>query len=155
MSICDTKIRHIAYGHFLPGLAIMPVSGADEQHAFLRREKMKKLTVIIMVLGLAACAEATIGLPPAVSLSNPLNDSTTPDNVPSTAFSGIVIGIQSDDGSVCIVYLEPINGGGQWAVPARGDIFGLLPDAITIASLGLAGLLLRRRSSRLLPIYRE
>ena len=125
----------------------MPVSGADEQHAFLRREKMKKLTMIIMVLGLAAGAQAGMGLP--------LNDNLTALNVPVPASSGLVIDIQSDDGSVCIVYLEPINGGGQWAVPARGDIIGLLPDAITIASLGLAGLLLRRRSSRRIPIYRE
>jgi hypothetical protein len=139
----------------------MPVSGADEWHAFLRREKMKKLTMIIMVLGLAAgalvSAEASTGtscnlesraVAGQAGMGLPLNDNPTIDNVPLTASSAIVIGIQSDDGSVCIVYLEPINGGGQWAVPARGDIIGLLPDAITIASLGLAGLLLRRRSYR-------
>jgi len=118
---------------------------------------MKKLTVLIMVLGLATGAQGAISLP--------LNDNNLAAlNVPVTEPSGIMIGIQSDDGSVCIVYLEPINGGGQWAVPARGDIIGLLPDAITIASLGLAGLLLRRRSYRpaspakrgeRIPIYRE
>jgi len=140
---------------------------------------MKKLTMIIMVLGLlaslrgrsgAACGElaesagALVSAQPSIGLGAvagqagmglPLNDNPTIDNVPLTASSAIVIGIQSDDGSVCIVYLEPINGGGQWAVPARGDIIGLLPDAITIASLGLAGLLLRRRSYRRIPIYRE
>ena len=100
---------------------------------------MKKLTVLTMVLGLAACAQAGIGLP--------LNDNLPALNVPVPASSGIAIDIQSDDGSVCVVYLELINGGGQWAVPARGDIVGLLPDKITIASLGLAGLLLRRRKN--------
>jgi hypothetical protein len=101
---------------------------------------MKKLTVLIMILGLTAGAQAGIGLP--------FNDNPATDNVLLTASSGIVIGIQSDDGLVCIVYLEPTDGVGQRAVPVRGDTIDLFPDVMTIASLGFVGLLLRRRSSR-------
>jgi hypothetical protein len=108
---------------------------------------MKKLTVLIMILGLTVCSELVESAGAQSGTGLPFNDNPATDNVFLTASSGIVIGIQSDDGLVCIVYLEPTDGGGQRAVPARGDTIDLFPDVMTIASLGFAGLLLRRRKN--------
>ena len=106
---------------------------------------MKKLTALIMILGLTACGELVESALAKAGTGLPLNNNPTSDNMPLTASSVVSIGIQSDDGSVCIVYLEPTDGGGQRAVPAQSDTIHLFPDVMTIASLGLVGLLLRRR----------
>jgi hypothetical protein len=108
---------------------------------------MKKLTVLIMILGLTAWGELVESAGAQAGTGLQFNDNPATDNVFLTASSGIVIGIQSDDGLVCIVYLEPTDGVGQRVVPARGDIINLFPDVMTIASLGLVGLLLRRRKN--------
>ena len=59
----------------------------------------------------------------------------------------IAIGIQSDDGSVRIVYLEITDAGraGPAAASAGADIIQQFPDMTTLALLGLGGLLYRRR----------
>ena len=97
---------------------------------------MKKLTVLIMVLGLASGVQTETWL---LRYDNP-----APDNISFMASSAIAISIQYDD-SVCIVYLEPTEGSRQWIAPVKGDTFSLFPDVTTIASLGFVGLLLRRR----------
>ena len=54
--------------------------------------------MLIMVLGLTVLAANRTGLS--------FNNSSAADNVPVMTSPDIVLGIQSDDGSVCIVYLE-------------------------------------------------
>jgi hypothetical protein len=105
----------------------------------LRREKMKKAMMLIMVLGLPVLA--------ANETAFSFNNSFAADNVPVTTSPDIAIGIQSDDGSVCIVYLEIADAGrpGPAAASAGVDIIRQLPDMTTLALLGLGGLLYRRR----------
>jgi hypothetical protein len=103
---------------------------------------MKKLLVPIMVLGLAAFSGAAFA---QAAISPRLNGNSTPDNVSLAASSDITIAIQSEDGLVYIVYLELTDVGCQRAAPALGDIIGMLPNTMTVASLGLAGFFYRRR----------
>ena len=100
---------------------------------------MKKLMMFIMVLGLTVLAANGTGLS--------FNNSSATDNVPVTTSHDIVLGIQSDDGSVCTVYLEITDAGqpGLTGAFAHADIIHQLPDATTLALLGLGGLLYRRR----------
>jgi hypothetical protein len=105
----------------------------------LRREKMKKLVMLIMVLGLTVHAANGAG--------SSFNNSSAAGNVPVTTSPNIAIGIQSEDGSVCVVYLEIANAGrpGPAVAYAGADIIQQLPDMTTLALLGLGGLLYRRR----------
>jgi hypothetical protein len=99
---------------------------------------MKKLMMLI-VLGLTVLAANRTGL----SFSN----SSAADNVPVMKSPDIAIGIQSEDGSVCIVYLEITDAcrPGPAAASAGADIIQQLPDMTTLALLGLGGMLYRRR----------
>ena len=100
---------------------------------------MKKPMMLIMVLGLTVLAANGTGL----SFKN----SSVADNVPVMTSPDIAIGIQSDDGSVRIVYLEITDAGrpGPAAAWAGADIIHQLPDMTTLALLGLGGLIYRRR----------
>jgi hypothetical protein len=122
---------------FYPSMAKIQVSG--KKALALRREKMKKSMIFIMVLGLTVLAVNGTGLS--------FNNSSAADNVPAMTSPDIVIGIQSDDGSVCIVYLEITDAGrpGPAAASAGADIIHQLPDMTTLALLGLGGLLYHRR----------
>jgi hypothetical protein len=105
----------------------------------LRREKMKKLMMYIMVLGLTVLAANGTGLS--------FNNSSAACNVSAMTSPDIAIGIQSGDGSVCIVYLETADAGraGPVAASAGADIIRQLPDMTTLVLLGFGGLLYRRR----------
>jgi hypothetical protein len=100
---------------------------------------MKKLMMLIMVIGLAVFGANGTGFS--------FDNSDAADNVPVMTFPDVVTGLQSDDGSVCIVYLEIIDAGrpGPAAASAQADIIHQLPDVTTLALLGLGGLLYRRR----------
>ncbi|MGA2678037.1 MAG: hypothetical protein ABSF37_01910 [Sedimentisphaerales bacterium] len=100
---------------------------------------MKKLMMLIMVLGLTVLAANETELS--------FNNSSAADNVPVMTSPDIAIGIQPNDGSVCIVYLEITDAGrpGPAAASAGADIIQQLPDMTTLALLGLGGLLYRRR----------
>jgi hypothetical protein len=100
---------------------------------------MKKVMMFIMVLGLTVLAANGTGLS--------FNNSFASDNVPVMTSPDIVLGIQSEDGSVCIVYLEITDAGrtGPAAASAGADIIRQLPDITTLALLGLGGLLYRHR----------
>jgi hypothetical protein len=105
----------------------------------LRREKMKKLMMLIMVFGLTVLAANRTGFS--------FNNNSAADNVSAITSPNIAIGIQSGDGSVCIVYLEITDAGmsGPAAAWAGADIINQLPDMTTLALLGFGGLLYRRR----------
>jgi hypothetical protein len=94
-----------------------------------------------MVLGIAAGAQAGTGLP--------LCDNPATNNALLMVSSVTVVGTQSDDDLVCVVYLEPTDVGQARPVGtlAKGDTIRLLPDAMTLVSLGLVGLFYRRRSA--------
>jgi hypothetical protein len=100
---------------------------------------MKKLMMLIMVLGLTILAVNGTGFS--------FDNSAAADNVPIMMSPDIVLGIQSDDVSVCIVYLEitDVARPGPAAASAQADIIHQLPDAATLVLLGLGGLLYRRR----------
>ncbi|MFA5252332.1 MAG: hypothetical protein WC454_07095 [Phycisphaerae bacterium] len=100
---------------------------------------MKKLMMLIMVLGLTVLAANGTGLS--------FNNSSAADNVPVVTSPDVVLGVQSDDGSVYIVYLEITDTGRPVpaAASAQADIIGQLPDATTLVLLGLGGLLYRSR----------
>jgi hypothetical protein len=100
---------------------------------------MKKLMMLIMVLGLTVLAANGTGLP--------YNTSSAADSVPVITSQDVVPGVQSDDGSVCIVYVEITNTGRPEpaAASAGANIIQQLPDMTTLALLGLGGLLYRRR----------
>ena len=100
---------------------------------------MKKLMMLIMVIGSAVFGANGTGFS--------FDNSNTADNVPVIAFPDVVTGLQSDDGSVCIVYLEIIDMGRPipTVTPAQADIIQQLPDITTLALLGLGGLLYHRR----------
>ena len=100
---------------------------------------MKKLMMLIMVLGLTVLAANGTGLS--------FNNSSAADNVPVMTFPDVVTGLKSDDGSVCIVYLEIIDMGRPIpaAATAQADLIQQLPDITTLALLGLGGLLYHRR----------
>ncbi len=95
--------------------------------------------MLIMVLGLTVLAANEAGLS--------FNNSSAADNVPVMTSPDIAVSIQSDDGSVCIVYLEISDAGrpGPATASAGADIIHQLPDMTTLALLGLGGLLYRRR----------
>jgi hypothetical protein len=110
---------------------------------------MRKALMLIMVLGLTVTAKA------GIQFSG--NDSPVAENVLVTEASIIVIDIRTDDGLVYIVSGEPTEGGQQWVTrpavmnttSARGGFVEstrLFPDPMTIALLGLAGLLYRRQA---------
>jgi hypothetical protein len=100
---------------------------------------MKKLMMLILVLGLVTLAANRTGFS--------FDNSATADNIPAVTSPDVVIGIQSDDGSVCVVYLKITDSGRQCpaATSAQADIIHQFPDATTLALLGLGGLLYRRR----------
>jgi hypothetical protein len=100
---------------------------------------MKKLMMLIMVIGLAVLAANGTGFS--------FDNSAAADNITMAASPDVVSGGQSDDSSVCIVYLEITDVGRpeSAAAPAQADIIHQLPDAMTLALLGLGGLLYRRR----------
>ena len=110
---------------------------------------MKKALMTILVLGLTAAAsgEMLFGR----------NDSPATENVLVTEASVIVIDIRTDEGLVYIVTGEPTDRGQQLvASPAVMNTAStpggfiestrLLPEPMTIALLGLAGLLYRRQA---------
>ena len=77
--------------------------------------------------------------------------SAAADNVPVMTPLDAVPGVQSDDGLVCIVYLEitDVSQSGPAAVSAaQADIIHQLPDTTTLVLLGLGGLLYRRRKEQ-------
>jgi len=100
---------------------------------------MKKLMMLIMVLGLAVL--------PAERTGFSFDNSAAADNTPAVTSPDVVLGIQSDDGSVCVVYLkitdavrpEPV------AASAQLGIIHQLPDMTTLVLLGFGGLLYHRR----------
>ena len=100
---------------------------------------MKKLMILIMVLGLTVLAANETVLS--------FNNSSAAYNVPVMTSPDIAIGIQPDNGPVCIVYLEITDADrpGPAAASAGADIIQQLPDTTTLALLGLGGLLYRRR----------
>ena len=100
---------------------------------------MKKLMMLIMVLGLSVFGANGTGLS--------FNNSSAADNVPVIASQDIVLGIQSVDGSVCTVYLEIADVGRPRLTGAsvQADIIHQLPDATTLVLLGVGGLFYRRR----------
>ncbi len=95
--------------------------------------------MFIMVLGLPVLAVNWTGFS--------FNNSSAANNVSVTASPDIAIGIQSDDGSVCIVYLKITDADrpGPATASAGADIIRQLPDATTLVLLGFGGLLYRRR----------
>jgi hypothetical protein len=103
----------------------------------LRREKMKKLMMLITVLGLTVLAVSGTGLS--------FNNSSASGNVSAKTSPDIVLGIQSDDGSVCVVHLEVTDAGRPAAASAGASVIQQLPDATTLVLLGFGGLLYRRR----------
>jgi len=101
---------------------------------------MKNVFVVIVVLGLTVTARAQIQFNEY--------DSSSSENVLLTDASVIVIDIRADEGLV-IVSGEPAGGNGQCiARPAAMNTATsrLLPEPMTIALLGLAGLLYRRQA---------
>ncbi len=100
---------------------------------------MKKLMMFIMVLGLTVLAANGTALS--------FNNSSAAYNVSAMTSPDIAIRMQSDDGLVCIVYLEITDAGrpGPAAASAGADIIQQLPDMTTLVLLGLGGLLYRRR----------
>jgi hypothetical protein len=99
---------------------------------------MKKILMLIVVLGLVTLAAGWTGLS---------SNNVAADNIPQATSSDIMLGIQSDDGSICIVCLEVTDVGrpSPTAAWAQADIIHQLPDATTLALLGLGGLLYHRR----------
>ncbi len=95
--------------------------------------------IFIMVLGLTVLAANGTGLS--------FNNSSAAYNVSAMTSPDIAIGMQPDDGSVCIVYLETADLGspGPAAASAEANIIQQLPDATTLVLLGFGGLLYRRR----------
>lgn len=100
---------------------------------------MKKLMMLILVLGLAIFAADRTGFS--------FDNSAAAGNITMAASPDVVLGVQSDDGSVCMVYLEITDVGRPEPVAASAgaDIIHQLPDMTTLALLGLGGMLYRRR----------
>jgi hypothetical protein len=100
---------------------------------------MKKLMVLIIVVSLTAATKAGVSLCPIPN--------STVESVLLIETSAAMISIQAYDSVVFTVYVEPAGGGEQWVKnPAvtHTAFTQSLPDPMTIALLGLAGLLLRR-----------
>ena len=97
--------------------------------------------MLIMVLGLVTLATDWTGLSS--------NNIAAADNIPQATSSAIVLGIQSDDGSVCILCLEmaDMSRPSPAAVWAQADIIHQLPDVPTLVLLGFGGLFYRRRKA--------
>jgi len=93
----------------------------------------------IMVLGLAAL--------PANREGFSFDNRDAADNITMVTSQNVVPAIQSDDGAVCIVYLEITDAGrpGPAVAYTGTDIIQQLPDMTTLVLLGLGGLLYRRR----------
>jgi hypothetical protein len=101
---------------------------------------MKKLMVLIMVVSTCASAKAGLSLSP--------NDNPAVENVFLTEAPAVTICIQADDCVVYSVFIEPSNDKGQLGVhrePIYTSIAHLLPEPVTVAALGIAGLLIQRR----------
>ena len=99
---------------------------------------MKKLMMLIMVIGLAVFAADGTGFS---------SNNNTADNIAVVTPSDIAPCTQSDEGPVGIVYLEITDVGRPRpdAASAQADVIHQLPDATTLVFLGLGGLLYRRR----------
>jgi hypothetical protein len=123
---------------FHPATARIQTSGKLKVRV-LRREKMKKILMPIVVLGLVTLAADRTGLSS--------NNAATADNIPVVTSPDVVLGIQSDDGSVCVVYLKITDAGRPEPVAASAQlgIIHQLPDMTTLVLLGFGGLLYRRR----------
>lgn len=95
--------------------------------------------MFIMVPGLAVLVANGTGFS--------FDNSAAADNITVVTSPDVMLGIQSDDGSVCIVYLEITDSGRPEpaAAFAQADIIHQLPDVTTLVLLGLGGLLYRRR----------
>jgi hypothetical protein len=100
---------------------------------------MKKLLMLIIVAGLVVFAAEGTGLASGGKVA--------PANIPPTITPDVVIGMQADDGLICVVYLEITDSDrpSPAAAFARADILQQLPDSTTLVLLGLGGLLYRRR----------
>ena len=100
---------------------------------------MKKLMMFVMVLGLTVLAANGTGFS--------FNNGSDSGNVSVMTSPDVAIGIQSSDGSVCIVYLEIADAvrPGPVAASAGGYLVQQLPDVTTLVLLGFGGLLYRRR----------
>jgi hypothetical protein len=98
------------------------------------RKKIKIASFFIVVLVLVVVSPVLAKL----SETNPALRSASVEG------SIVLVGVQQADGSINIVYLNPDN-----VRPSRAGVWGemvsMLPDAMTIALLGLAGLFYRRR----------
>jgi hypothetical protein len=99
---------------------------------------MNKILMLITVLGLTVLSVNGTGF---------ASGNRAADNVSMVTSPDVVLNMQSDDGSVCIVYMEETDVGrpGPVTASAGADIIQQLPDATTLALLGLGGLLYRRR----------
>ena len=95
--------------------------------------------MLIMALGLAVFGANGTGFS--------FDNSAAADNVPVMTSPDVAPCTQSDDGSVCIVYLEITDAGrpSPAATWAQADIIHQLPDATTLGLLVLGGLLYCRR----------
>ncbi len=95
--------------------------------------------MLIIVLGLTVLAAGGTGLS--------FNNTSASDNVSVITSPDIVLGVQSDDGSICIVHIEVADAGrpGPSVAYTGTDLIQQLPDMTTLALLGLGGLLYRRR----------
>ena len=139
IGICEMQIRQIAYMHSSPGKPTIQASGYFKSECFKERT-MKNTMMLIMVLGLVTLANSWAG-------TSSDNLASFADNSVTMTCPDVVIGIQSDDGSVCVVYLEITDVGRPAPVSASAlaNITTQLPDIATIMLLGLGGLLYRGR----------
>jgi hypothetical protein len=100
---------------------------------------MKRTLMLIMVLGLAVL--------PADRTGFSFDNSAAAGNISTGTSPDVVLGIQSDDGSICVVYLEITDAVRPEPVAASAQlgIIHQLPDMTTLVLLGFGGLLYRRR----------
>jgi hypothetical protein len=131
------QIKQIAYMLFCPVKPRIQSSG-NFKSKLLRREKMNKMLMIIMVLGLALLSPANMQLA--------ISDSPSSENAAMTVSPDSIV-VLSDSTSVCIVYFEIADIGrpSPAAASAQAGIIHQLPDVQTLVLLGFAGLLYRRR----------
>jgi len=107
---------------------------------------MKKLLILVTVFSLAEADLATAAAGAEAGMWYPTNGNCASGNILFTASSVTVFGIQDGASSTYIVCLETptqpsdkMTGGVKYAT-----ITSLLPEPMTIAVLGLAGLLFHR-----------
>ena len=138
IGICETQIRQIAYMLFCPARTKIQTSGKFKSKS-IKERKNEKVNDVYNGSRIDRPRRGRDGLS--------FNNSSVSDNVSAITSPDIVLGIQSDDGSVCIVHLEVTDAGrpGPAVASAGANIIQQLPDATTLVLLGFGGLLYRRR----------